>query len=62
MIMMMFPVFPPWYRRAFYNTNIYIYDKANIYTNEPVRDKTNKMDQHMDFCVLVFFDRMDNAL
>ena len=29
---------------------------------EPVRDKTNKMDQNMDFRVLVFFDRMDNAL
>ena len=27
---------------------------------EPVRDKTNKMDQNMDFHVLVFFDRMDN--
>ena len=27
-----------------------------------MRDKTNKMDQNMDFCVLVFFDIMDNAL
>ena len=29
---------------------------------EPMRDKTNKMDQKMDFRVLVFFDRIDNAL
>ena len=30
--------------------------------NEPVRDKTNKLDQNIDFCVLVFYDRMDNTL
>ena len=29
---------------------------------EPVRDKTNKMDQNIDFCVLVFYDRMGNTL
>ena len=35
-----------------------------VISYEPVRDKTNKMDQNMDFkfCVLVFFDIMDNAL
>ena len=31
-------------------------------SNEPVRDKTNKMDQNMDFCALQFFDIIDNAL
>ena len=29
---------------------------------EPVHDKTNKMDQNMDFCALQFFDIIDNAL
>ena len=29
---------------------------------EPVRDKTNKLDQNIDFCVLVFYDRMGNTL
>ena len=29
---------------------------------EPVRDKTNKFDQNIDFCVLVFYDRMGNTL
>ena len=29
---------------------------------EPVRGKTNKLDQNIDFCVLVFYDRMGNTL
>ena len=29
---------------------------------EPVRDKTNKLDQNRDFCVLLFYDRMGNTL
>ena len=33
-----------------------------VRTLEPVRDKTNKLDQNIDFCVLVFYDRMGNTL
>ena len=33
-----------------------------VFTFEPVRDKTNKLDQNIDFCVLVFSDRMGNTL
>ena len=29
---------------------------------EPVRDKTNKLEQNIDFYVLVFYDRMGNML
>ena len=36
---------------------------SQFHTNyEPVRDKTYKIDQNMDFRILVFLDRMDNAL
>ena len=31
-LMMMILYFPPWYRRAFYNKHIHIYDNANICT------------------------------
>ena len=28
----------------------------------PEHDKTNERDQNIDFCALVFYDRMDNVL
>ena len=43
-----------------------LFSYLNIYklklNDEPVRDKPNKMDQNIDFCVLVFYKRINTAL